>query len=276
MTASPGAAARQRWQDLTIKDDFVFSKVMLDQDLCRDVLCLVLGVDIERVEYLSRQEQIDASPSGKGIRLDVYVRDGKGSVYDVEMQAVDTHELPQRALYYHALMALDRIERGRPYRDLGNSYVIFVCGFDPFSQGKRVYSFQNNCLEVPDLVLGDGTKTVFLSSSSPRDGGPIDEFLDYVGGGSVSGGLSQRLERRVAEVLSSEKWRLEYMKLEVRDQLKYAEGMEQGIKQGLADSRLQLAELSRLMERDGRLAELPDALGETDVLERLLKEYGIE
>lgn len=106
------------WDDLTITNDFVFCKAMLNPELCKDVLEAILQVPIERIEYVGRQEELDTDPENKGVRLDVYVRDGKGTVYDVEMQSSDTRELPQRTRYYHALMALDQIGRGERYNRL--------------------------------------------------------------------------------------------------------------------------------------------------------------
>ena len=35
----------------------------------------------------------NAGMDAKSVRLDVYVRDGKGTIYDIEMQVVDTKEL---------------------------------------------------------------------------------------------------------------------------------------------------------------------------------------
>ena len=37
-----------RWKSLTIANDFVFGKVMLDEDLCKDVLEAILATDIEK------------------------------------------------------------------------------------------------------------------------------------------------------------------------------------------------------------------------------------
>ena len=87
------------WDDLTIINDFVFCKTMLNPELCKDVLEAILQVPIERIEYVGRQEELDTDPENKGVRLDVYVRDGRGTVYDVEMQSSDTRELPQRTRY---------------------------------------------------------------------------------------------------------------------------------------------------------------------------------
>lgn len=83
-----------RWKSLTIANDFVFGKVMLDEDLCKEVLEAILSTDIEKIEYVGRQDAIDVTEDGHGVRLDVYVRDARGTVYSVEMQAV--HSLMTR------------------------------------------------------------------------------------------------------------------------------------------------------------------------------------
>ena len=127
------------WERLTIKNDFVFCKAMLDPELCRDVLEAILQVPIERIEYVRKQETLDTEPDNKGVRLDVYVRDGEGTAYSVEMQSSNTYELPQRTRYYQALIAFDQIGRGEKYNRLKASYVIFICDFDPFGDGRRVF-----------------------------------------------------------------------------------------------------------------------------------------
>ena len=230
----------QRWSSLTIADDFVFGKVMLDEGICRRVLEAILRVEIDHVEYIGRQEPIDVTSDSKGVRLDVYVRDDAGTVYNVEMQAVNTRELPRRARYYQAVMALDQIEKGEPYRTLKDAYVIFVCGFDLFGQGRRVYSFQSRCSEDCSLTLDDGAHVVFLSAPSPEDpsvGADVNELLDYIGTGQVTGELSSQLETAVRNVLRSEDCRLEYMMLAVRDQLNVEKGREIGLQLGLEQGR---------------------------------------
>lgn len=42
------------WDDLTIINDFVFCKTMLNPELCKDVLEAILQVPIERIEYVGR------------------------------------------------------------------------------------------------------------------------------------------------------------------------------------------------------------------------------
>ena len=42
-------AERKTFQDLTIKDNFMFGAVMMDEEICRELLELVLGFRIAKV-----------------------------------------------------------------------------------------------------------------------------------------------------------------------------------------------------------------------------------
>ena len=260
----------QRWRSLTIANDFVFCKAMLDRELCREVVQTALGRPIERIEYAARQEVLDAAPDAKSVRLDVYVRDGGGTAYDVEMQAANTHELARRARYYHAMMAIDQIDRGQPYAELGDAYAIFLCNFDPFGRGRRVYSFENRCREADDLALGDGARTVFLAATAPRgtdDPPELGELLDYMASGKVSGALSARLRNRVEHVIRDRDWRREYMLLEMRDQLNAKKAREEG-------AALMGALVARLLA-DGRVEDARRAATDAAYRDRLCRELGL-
>ena len=39
----------KRWEDLDITDDFIFSRVMHDENICRQVVELILGVRIGKI-----------------------------------------------------------------------------------------------------------------------------------------------------------------------------------------------------------------------------------
>ncbi len=283
--------AEQRWDTLTIKNDFVFCKTMMNPELCKEVLEAILDIPIERIEYIEHQLALNAQPTDKSVRLDVYVRDGMGTAYNVEMQVANTHELPRRTRFYQSLMALDQIKKGEPYSALGDSYVIFICGFDPFHLGERVYFFENTCRTRTDLVLGDGAKTVFLAATpAPQDCAPtkLDEFLNYVSSGAVTGELSSRLDSEVARVLDNSEWRLEFMILEVRDQLNFdrgvikgrelglQEGLEQGRSQGIAQSQARMATLLNALHAAGQDDRVAEIAASPESLERLFEEFSIE
>lgn len=273
----------ERWKSLTIADNFVFGKVMLDEEICKEVLQVILNVPIDHIEYVGREEEMEVAPDVRGVRLDAYVRDGKGTVYDIEMQATNTHELPQRARYYQAMLAFAQLEKGVRYRYLKDSYVIFVCDFDLFGQGRRVYSFTNREDGDSRLQLGDGTHTIFLAATSPTEeskGEQVNELLDYVAQGKVSGQLSTRLQEAVAHVLENHDWRIEYMLQEVRDQLNVDKGRELGFKEGrekgLAEGELRFAQLATRLVEDGRASDVARAGSDATFRETLYRQYGIE
>lgn len=203
-----------------------------------------------------------------------------------EKHSGTSYELPQRTRYYQALMALDQIGRGERYSLLKDSYVVFICDFDPFGDGQRVYWFENTCRGNSARLLGDGAKTVFLAATAPREGDAPDrlnELLDYVASGSISGELSGRLDAEVARVLDNKKWRLEYVIQQVREQLSYdrgeaiglAKGEEIGQEKGEAAARERIVRLAAALQNDGRAGDLMRALAEPPLLEHLCTEYGI-
>ncbi len=270
-----GASA---WESLTIANDFVFCKAMLDDELCREVLEVVLGVSIERVEHVGRQHVLDAGPGSKSVRLDVYVRDGLGTVYDVEMQVCADTGLARRSRYYHAQMAVEQLERGFSYRALPDAFSIFICLFDPFGQGRRVYSFENRCRENANLALGDGALTVFLAATAPPDASQpeaLNSLLDYIAGKKAAAGLPERVDARVRDVIGSSDWRREYMLLEWRDQDNVEKGRREGLEEGLAEGEERLAKLMTALFKQGRSADAEKAAADPQERARLAAELGI-
>ena len=125
----------RKFQELTIRDNFMFGAVMLENpDDCRKLLEYVLGRGIDRVEVIA-EKNIVYHPEYRGVRLDVYVKektsDGEADRHiDVEMQQVSS-EIFKRSRYYHSQIDMEILGAGGPYEELPDTYVIFICDFDP-------------------------------------------------------------------------------------------------------------------------------------------------
>ncbi len=120
-----------KWEELSISNDFLFGKVMQNPKLCKELLQRILpDLNIERIEYPELQKSINMDMDARSVRLDVYVKDEKEVVYDIEMQVSHTKELPKRSWYYQSMIDLQLIDKGQLYDELKRSYVIFVCPFD--------------------------------------------------------------------------------------------------------------------------------------------------
>ena len=225
------------WEELQISNDFIFGKIMQDPKLCKGLLQRILpGLKIDRIEYPETQKAIRPDIDAKSVRLDVYVEDGKGTVYDIEMQVSTSKELPKRTRYYQSLLDMQMIDKGEPYKKLKPSYIIFICPFDQFGMGRHIYTFENICKEDKSVLLNDGTTKIFLNAKGTMDdvSPELKAFLDYVAGKKPADPFVDELEEAVKNARKNREWRHEYMTLLMRDQENIEIGSEEGMEIGTA------------------------------------------
>ena len=221
------------FEKLQIKDDFMFSVIMRNPRFCKPFLERILNIKISSIEYPKSQETIDISADAKSVRLDIYVEDGKETVYNIEMQTTENRNLPKRTRYYQGMIDLNILEKGENYRDLKRSFVIFVCTFDLFGEGRHIYTFENRCIQNPELSLLDGTTKIILNTKGIMDDvtPEMKRLLDFIDGKEPEDDFTRELDEAVQSVRKNEKWRLDYMTLQMNYQEKYEQGIEQGNKQ---------------------------------------------
>lgn len=211
---------KDAYDELQFKDDFLFCKILtLRPDLAKDLLELILKIKIKKVD-IKKQLPIEITSDGRGIRLDVYVEDeSSNTVFDIEMQTSKKTEIPKRSRYYQGMIDLNLIERGAKFKELKQSYVIFICMQDPFGEGRHIYTFQNLCLEDPSLRLNDETTKVFLNASGEIDdvSDELKDFFNLLKTGQGNIALSRAIQAEVINARSHTKWRAEYMTLYMRD-----------------------------------------------------------
>lgn len=218
------------FEELQLKDDFMFSVIMRNPKLCKPFLERILGIKIRRIEYPKSQETIDLSADAKSVRLDIYVEEGKETVYNIEMQTTQNRNLPKRTRYYQGMIDLNILEKGANYKNLKRSFVIFVCTFDLFGEGRHIYTFENRCIQNLGLRLGDETTKIILNTkgSSNDITHELKKLLDFIDGKEPEDDFTRELDQAVQSARKNEKWRLDYMTLQMKYQEKYEQGIEQG------------------------------------------------
>ena len=265
--------AIKTYEELTFVDDFVFCKVLTNHpDLCRELLELAIGCKVGAFVRLDKQEPIEITSDGRGIRFDVYAEDDNQTVYDCEMQTTTNQNLSKRTRYYQGMIDLNLIERGQDYCELKKSYIIFICPFDAFGRGLHKYTFEHRCLEDVSLGLGDEATVIFLCADGDADDISEDmkDFLNYVSGKEGAGRLVRGLDDAVKKVRNHEEWRLEYMTLQMRDQEMMKKGREEGREEG---RNLQLWKMIQKKIVKGKsLEQIADELEEREEDIRLLYE----
>ena len=170
---------KKQLKNLTIKDNFMFAAVMLDEDNCKEFLERALQIPIDHVE-VSTEKNIVYHPEYKGVRLDVYAKDEKNTRYNVEMQVSTQNSLGLRSRYYQSQMDMEMLLSGSEYAELPNSYVIFICDFDPFNEQKYKYTFQMECKETANAELHDKRNIIFLSTKGRNDEEVSEELIRFL------------------------------------------------------------------------------------------------
>ena len=228
------------WEDLDITDDFIFTRVMRNKRLCRTLLEMILKVKVGKIKFLTSHHAIQIDPNAKGIIMDVYLKD-ENKVINVEMQASNHGDLPRRARYYQAAADIDTTPKGSEYSDLKQNYVIFICTFDPFHQGKPIYSFQNYCIDygVP-IPLADATEKIFLNTTA-KDltnlDGELRLFYDYIRERTVQTDFTKELDAAIARMKQEKEERNMYLTYTSRMMECRRDGYEEGLHTGLTTGR---------------------------------------
>ena len=76
---------RKPFEELTFADDFMFCKIMEHESLCRPFLEILFRTQIDKITYLSTQDNVTTNSGAKTVRLDVLVKDEDGTSYNIEM-----------------------------------------------------------------------------------------------------------------------------------------------------------------------------------------------
>ena len=161
-----------------------------------------------------------------------------------------------------------------------------MCTFDLFGQGRHVYTFENRCVQDLELPLSDDTVKIILNTKGILDDVSIEmkSLLDYIDGKEPEDDFTRELDDAVNEVRDNEKWRLEYMTLQMSYQEKYEmgvqdgielgieKGIEQGIEQGIEKGIDKINRLHDILIKQNRLDDLKRAIKDKEFEKSLMKE----
>lgn len=224
------------FSELTIADNYMFTRVMQDLEACRGLLEILLGVRIAQIRAPEGESSAAAWYGAKSVRLDVRTSDPEHE-YDIEMQTADKGDLPLRARYYQSLMDVETVSAGTPYRRLRHSVVIFICLFDPFGRGEPVYTMRTACAEDAGVEYDDRAVKVFYNC---RDCGKMADgerraLLEYIARGRAVSGYTRRLDSLVRRMRMTPREVLYYNNWLELHEAALAEGHEEGHAEGVQE-----------------------------------------
>ena len=241
---------RKTLQELTFKDNFMFAAVMLDEENAKGVIERALDIQVDHVE-ISYEKSIVYNPEYRGIRLDVYLKDDKNRHFNVEMQVANT-EILKRSRYYHSQIDMELLSTGIDYEQLPETYVIFICDYDPIGLGKYKYTRCQMIEEDRDYHYDDGSYTIFLSTVGTNEdevSKDLVNFLKYVGAEfeesqkDYSDEFVKRLQKSVEKIKFDREMGRRHMLIEELMKEEYNAGKAEGKTEALGNAKAVLVDL---------------------------------
>ena len=148
-----------------LTNDIIFGWIMKSEENCLAIIRAILPeLNITRIVHKEIQHDITPVASTRGVRFDAVVQDDQKRYYDIEMQVENTGDLGKRTRYYQSQIDNETLMKGETFHKLKESFVIFLCAFDPFSYGLRRYQFHQYEDTIRNLRLDTHAHVLFINS----------------------------------------------------------------------------------------------------------------
>lgn len=248
-----------------LSDFALFLSVMKDPRAYRCVLSVLMDEpDIELQDV--KVEQVVLDKSGKrAIRLDAWAKSVDNRQFNMEMQNdVRQDDLRKRSRFYQGMLDTPILKSGKEtrYRMLPSTVIIFITQEDIFGRDRAKYTFTEQCEEVPDLKLDDGTTKIFFNMESKNGAPELISMLSYMKDTRLNNPDILVKDKRIVElndiveeVKDSEEW--EAVKMNILEI-----GIEKGMQQGAEKKMLELVE--KKLKKGQTISQIADALEESE------------
>lgn len=274
-----------------VRKDVLFCWVLSNPEILQPILEAISEKPADGLEVPAPQCVYQRPDGSKGVRFDVRAmvpapRPRERRAFDIEMQQAKDEDAEQRATYYTIVLGRMLLDRGTEYSELGESYVAFFCGYDPYGLDRARYELETVVKDTePPIVVDTRTHTLFFAiDKAAKEKNPIlREAMVYMATGLVTGELSSKMDTVATEVLADDLYAKEVamvsavMSSAMSQAMKQGEeqgreqGLEQGLEQGVELCRSALQRLSTTLGTEKAAALLLE-VGSAEDLEALLKE----
>ena len=237
-----------------IDDTFMRGLFKENIPLAEFVLRIITGKPDLVLTRCETQADMKRVTGARSICLDAYATDSTGKKYDIEVQRSDNGADPHRARYHSSMMDVENLDEKQEYRELPDTYVIFITENDYYKAGKPVYIIQNM-----NLTLGrpfdDGAHILYVNGEY-RDDSDIGKLMHDFNCTSADDMHFSILAEKTRYLKENPKGVSEMCKVmeDLRDE-SYAEGLEHGEVKKAKEMAL------KLNQKGTALEEIADLVG---------------
>ncbi len=151
-----------------IDDTFMRGLFKDNIPLAELVLRIIVGKPDLTLVKCETQADLKRVTGARSVCLDVYATDNTGKKYDIEIQRADNGADPHRARYHSSALDVENLDEKQEYRELPDSYVIFITENDYYKAGEPVYVIQNMNLTLGQ-PFGDGAHILYVNGKYRGD-----------------------------------------------------------------------------------------------------------
>ena len=157
---------------LTLFDDDLMSRVF-DKNIEATELLLriILERKIKVISVNGQEEMKSAAVGGRNITLDVHALDENGEKMDIEVQGNSEGAHIRRARYHSSVLDSRMLKEGQEFKEIKDSYVIFIYKRDKFQEGLPLYHIDRYVRETGKL-FEDGSHIIYVNGKN-RDETPL-------------------------------------------------------------------------------------------------------
>lgn len=189
-------------RSLNIMDDIFFQKIAEDEEVCEEILRVILQKPKLKVMEAQTQKFL-RNVGAHSVILDLICRDEDGSHINVEIQKSDDDDHVKRVRFNISNIDTSFTERGIDYQELPDVYAVFLSRFDVFKEGKTIYHLGMSIQETGTPV-SDGIHRIF-ANCAVDDGSDIAELMQYFKNTEGENRKFPRLSNRVKYFRESQK-----------------------------------------------------------------------
>ena len=132
--------------------------------------------DLKVLEVVAQREYKNPMPGGRFITIDIYAKDGKDKVYDIEVQRASAGADVHRARFHSSMIDTKMLKAGQEFNEIHDSYVIFITAGDVMGAGCSLYHI-DRVIKETGAYFGDGSHIIYVNGSYKDDSDPIGKLM---------------------------------------------------------------------------------------------------
>jgi hypothetical protein len=156
--------------NLTLFDDDYMSRFFKNNILASELIISIIldRNDLSIIDIKSQEEIKNPLINGRDVILDIKAKSINGDLINIEVQRIKAKAPVERARFYSAMLDATMLKSGEDFKDIKESYVIFIVEEDMFEHGEPLYHIERYISELC-IPFQDGNHIIYVNGEYEGD-----------------------------------------------------------------------------------------------------------